>query len=89
MKSLIEYTELTNQLNSLTSNWDKKQGLDASFFAIVVNDWRLAKRIGAKKDCSYGWIFYSTSTNSDASGLSKKLYELIQGFELRIIERQL
>jgi hypothetical protein len=89
MKSLIEYKELTNQLNSLTSNWDNKQGLDASFFAIVVNDWRLAKSIGAKKDCSYGWIFYSTSTNSDASGLAKKMSELIQGFSLEIIERQL
>jgi hypothetical protein len=89
MKSLIEYKELTNQLDSLTNNWENKQGLDASFFAIVVNDWRLEKSIGAKKDCSYGWIFYSTSTNSDASGLSKKLYELIQGFQLGIVERQL
>jgi hypothetical protein len=89
MKSLIEYKELTNQLNSLTNNWDKNQGLDASFFAIIVKDWRLAKSIGAKKDSYYGWIFYSTSTNSDSNGLSKKLNELISGFELRIIERQL
>ena len=89
MKSLIEYKELTNQLNLLTNSWDKNQGLDASLFAIIVNNWRLAKSIGAKKDSYYGWIFYSTSTNSDSNGLSNKLNELILGFDLRIIERQL
>ncbi len=89
MKTLNDYKELLNKLDLLTNNWDKNQGLDASFFAIIVKDWRLAKSIGAKKDSYYGWIFYSTSTNSDSNGLSNKLNELILGFELRIIERQL
>ena len=89
MKSLIEYKELTNKLNLLENNWDINQGLDASFFALIVNDWRLAKGIGAKKDSYYGWIFYSTSMNSDSNGFSNKLNELISGFDLRIIERQL
>lgn len=89
MKSLIEYKELTNKLNDLKNNWNESQGLDASFFAIVVKNWRLAKSIGAKKDGYYGWIFYSTSTNSNSSLFSDKLNEIITGFELKIIERQL
>jgi hypothetical protein len=51
--------------------------------------WREAKKMGFKKDSYRGWIFYSTSTNSNGYDLFEKLEDACKGFNLRVSERQL
>ena len=51
--------------------------------------WREAKKMGLKKDFYYGWMLYSTSTNSSGYELFEKMKEACKGFSLRVSERQL
>lgn len=72
------------------------QYLDANWVCVkyVGKDWRFAKKIGCKKDYYYGWIFYSTSTNSAGTALCDKIINAVQRLSLSrehfvVRERQL
>ena len=86
------YKELKSKLDSLSKNWDKQQGLDAAYInvSMVGKNWRKKKAVGCKKDYYWGWIFFSTSTNSDGDGLYEKIKELCSPYkDLFVNQRQL
>lgn len=85
------YKELKSKLENLSKNWDKQQGLDASYINVKMlgKDWRKKKSLGCKKDYYWGWIFFSTSTNSDGYGLYQKIKELCSPYkDLLVTEKQ-
>ena len=46
MKQEQDYQVLKNKLRTLSSNWDKQQGLDPSFIQVIMyGDWRKKKKI--------------------------------------------
>jgi len=88
---MTDYQTLRNDLEKLSSNWDKQQGLDASYIEVKMlgKDWRKKKKVGCKKSYD-GWIFFSTSTNSAGYDLYQEIRKLTANFkDLRVIERQL
>ena len=92
MENLENYKELKNKLEALSSNWDKQQGLSASYINVAMygKNWRKKKAVGCKKDYYYGWIFFSTSTNSDGYGLYEEIKKLCAPYkDLLVTERQL
>ena len=90
MKQLQDYQELRTKLNTLSSNWDKQQGLDPSFIQVMMyGDWRRKKKVGCEKGYD-GWTFFSTSTNSAGYELYEEIKKLVSEFkDLRVYERQL
>ena len=91
-QDLENYRQLRSKLSSLSENWDKQQGLGATYInvSMVGKDWRKKKAVGCKKDFYYGWIFFSTSTNSDGYGLYEQIKKLCEPYkDLSVIERQL
>ncbi len=85
-----EYQTLRNDLEKLSSDWDKSQGLDATFIQVIFRgDWRKAKKVGCKKGYN-GWSFFSTSTNSAGYDLYEEIKKLTADFDnLMVTERQL
>ena len=90
MKQEQDYQVLKNKLQTLSSNWDKQQGLDPSFIQVIMyGDWRKKKKVGCKKGYD-GWTFFSTSTNSAGYELYEEIGKLISDFKnLRVYERQI
>ena len=85
-----KYLTLRNKLEKLSSDWDKGQGLDASFIQVkMYGDWRKKKKVGCKKGYN-GWTFFSTSTNSNGYDLYEEIKKLTDNFDdLTVTERQL
>jgi hypothetical protein len=76
----MTYSELTTKATEIKANHEATaKGLDALWMCIRFNskDWRQAKKAGAKKDSYYGWILYSTSTNSKGYELKEALSKLV------------
>jgi len=90
MKQEQDYQVLKNKLQTLSSNWDKQQGLDPSFIKVMMyGDWRKKKKVGCEKGYD-GWTFFSTSTNSAGYELYEEIEKLISDFKnLRVYERQI
>ena len=92
-KTIQDYQDLRIELDSIKANHDAQgnTALDATYISIVASGmgWREAKKMGFKKDFYYGWMFYSTSTNSSGYELFEKMKEACKGFSLRVSERQL
>ena len=90
MKQEQDYQVLKNKLRTLSSNWDKQQGLDPSFIQVIMyGDWRKKKKVGCEKGYD-GWTFFSTSTNSAGYELYEEIKKLISDFKnLRVYERQI
>lgn len=92
-KTIQDYKDLQVKLDGIKANHKAKgnTGLDATYISIVASGmgWREAKKMGFKKDSYRGWIFYSTSTNSNGYDLFEKLEDACKGFKLRVSERQL
>lgn len=85
-----DYKTLRNDLEKLSSDWDKGQGLDPSFIQVIFKgDWRKAKKVGCKKEYN-GWNFFSTSTNSAGYNLYEEIKNMTSDFkDLTVIEKQL
>ena len=92
-KTFQDYQDLKVELDSIKANHKAQgnTGLDATYISIVASgmNWREAKKMGLKKDFYYGWMLYSTSTNSNGYELFEKMKEACKGFSLRVSERQL
>ena len=85
-----EYLKLRSDLENLSSNWDKQQGLDPSYIEVkMLGDWRKKKKVGCEKSYN-GWIFFSTSTNSAGYDLYTEIKKLTADFkDLIVTEIQL
>lgn len=90
MKTVQDYQELRNELVKIRVE-HKEEGLDPNFISVRASgmNWREAKKIGMKKDYYYGWVFYSTATNSSGYDLYEKIKQACEGFKLSVVERQL
>jgi hypothetical protein len=90
MKTLQDYQNLKKELEEIRAN-HKEEHLEAAYVCVkgVGLNWRECKKIGMKKSPYYGWIFYSTSTNSNGYDLYEKINKACEGFNLSVIERQL
>jgi hypothetical protein len=90
MKTLKDYQDLKNKLENIRAE-HKQDGLDPNFISVRASgmNWREAKKIGMKKDYYYGWVFYSTSTNSNGYDLYIKIKNACKDFNLSVIEKQL
>jgi hypothetical protein len=90
MKTITDYQNLKTELETIKVN-HKEKGLDPCFISVSASgmNWREAKKIGMKKDYYYGWVFYSTSTNSNGYDLYEKIKQACKGFSLYVSERQL
>ena len=90
MKTLKDYQELENKLEEIKAN-HKEENLDPVSICVrgSGSNWREYKKMGMKKDSYYGWIFYSTSTNSNGYDLYEKIKEACNGFNLYVSENQL
>ena len=87
---------ITSELNNLKDNWDTNlnntpKQLDANWVGVsVVGDWRLAKKLGAKKDYSYGWLLWSASTNDNGTNFKNEVSKICKSIpNLRVREYQL
>jgi len=90
MKTIEDYQNLKNELEKIRVE-HKEQYLDASFIQVSASgmNWREAKKIGMKKDYYCGWLFYTTSTNSNGNDLYEKIKNICKGFNLSVRETQL
>lgn len=90
MKTLQDYQNLKKELEKIRTN-HKEESLEAAFICVRSSglNWRECKKIGMKKDSYYGWVFYSTSTNSNAYNLYERIKKACEGFNLFVSERQL
>lgn len=90
MKTLQDYQELRNELVKIRVE-HKEEGLDPNFILVRASgmNWREAKKMGMEKDYYYGWVFYSTSTNSNGYDLYRKIKNACKDFNLSVIEKQL
>ena len=92
-KTIQDYQDLRTELDSIKAEHKAQgnTGLDATYISIVASGmgWREAKKMGFKKDFYYGWMFYSTSTNSNGYELFEKMRLACDGFNLKVTERQL
>jgi len=92
-KTSKDYQDLLIKLISIKTLHDAKgnKGLDATFISVVADGmgWREAKKMGFRKDYYYGWILYSTSTNSNGYNLYENIKLACEGFNVRVSERQL
>ncbi|MCP4801410.1 MAG: hypothetical protein GY891_00980 [Bacteroidetes bacterium] len=90
MKTLGDYQELENKLEEIKTN-HKEESFDPVWICVRGNgsNWREYKKMGMKKDSYYGWIFYSTSTNSNGYDLYEKIKEVCSGFNLYVSAIQL
>ena len=90
MKTIEDYKNLKAKIETIKDN-HKEEYLDASFICVRANgiNWREAKKIGMEKDYSYGWVFYSTSTNSNGNELYNKIKQECKGFNLYVTQTQL
>lgn len=63
LKELQERLETLNQTHKDTR---EGMGLDAGFIQVCVPscEWRIAKKMGLKKDYTYGYVLFNASTNS-------------------------
>jgi hypothetical protein len=88
MKTLQDYQNLKTELETIKAN-HKETYLDASWICVrpINMNWREAKKIGCKKDYYWGWIFYSTSTNSNGNELYNKIKEACKDFDMYVNER--
>ena len=75
--------ETLNNIVAEHSNNNDNHYLDSCWIGVMYygKDWRFAKRIGCKKDSYYGWLFYSTSSNSAGTKLADKMSDAIAGLE--------
>jgi len=88
-----EYIELKQQLEALKQGWDNNPNnnkrLGASSILVTIkDDWRKAKSLGCKKDGYWGWVLFSTSTNSDGYSLYEEIKKLTKDFgDIKAYER--
>ena len=89
MKTIQDYQNLKNRLQTIKDNHEEKY-LDPNFIKISGSGlgWREYKKLGMIKSYE-GWVFYSTSTNSNGYDLYEKLKKECEGFNLYVSERQL
>jgi hypothetical protein len=90
MKTLQDYQNLKKELEEIRTN-HKGESLDPSFICVrnIGLNWRECKKIGMEKSAYYGWIFYSTSTNSNGYDLFQRIEKACEGFNLFVSDRQL
>ena len=77
---------LLTELQNIRKN-HKESYLDALWICVKKPSdmtWREAKKIGMKKDSYYGWIFYSTSTNSNGYELLEKIKIACTPYNMRV-----
>ena len=73
------YDNLKQEFDAITDRYEKERGgLDSVWIAVKFprSQWRLAKSVGAKKDCYYGWILWSSSVQSMGSNCSVEIQAL-------------
>lgn len=78
--------DLKLELDSIVEN-HKGTYLDALWIGVMKPSsmgWREAKKLGMKKDSYYGWMFYSTSTNSNGYDLLEKIQKVCSPYDMRI-----
>jgi len=79
-------TNLLTELQNIKKN-HKESYLDALWIGVMkpsTMGWREAKKLGMKKDSYYGWIFYSTSTNSNGYDLLEKIKIACAPYNMRV-----
>jgi len=79
-------TNLLTELQNITEN-HKETYLDALWIGVRKPHnmgWREAKKLGMKKDSYYGWMFYSTSTNSNGYDLLEKIERACKPYNMSI-----
>ena len=88
--TLKKYLDLKDQLNEIVDNHVESH-LDPVWICVKASgiDWRKAKSLGMKKDYSHGWVFYTTSTNSNGYELFEKIQNVCKDFSLRVTLRSL
>jgi len=83
--------DLQNDLQMLSKDWDTSHNqLDSNWVGVTISNkhWRVAKKLGAKKDAYYGWFLFSKSVNSNGSDFACKVWEICQKHQLPTIVRE-
>ena len=85
---------LKTELTALASDWSETHNeLDAACVIVVMPSkmWRVAKKLGCRKDPYYGWILFSKSTNSNGSDFCCEVSSMCyaSGAPVFVHERQL
>ena len=84
-------TNLLTELKAITEN-HKETYLDALWIGVMKPSnmgWREAKKLGMIKDSYYGWMFYSTSTNSNGYDLLEKIKIACSPYNMRVLNYEL
>ncbi len=89
--SQSDYDKLKKELEVISENHTGND-LDALFICVSKPrnmGWVQAKKLGMKKDAYYGWMFYTTSTNSNGYKLLDKLGKACEPYNMRVMSYQL
>ena len=92
-----KYQELKTELQTFQDKWRKGEHknyarvLDANWIGITIPNWRLAKKVGAKKDGYYGWMLWSGSTQDSGTRFADEVREICNKYDVDLgkSERQL
>lgn len=91
-----DINECLIRLNELKENWDKNENnyhqLDANWVCVKFPKsvgWRTAKKMGGKKEHSYGWLLWSASTQDNGSNFAVEVFKIASDYGLLTRERQL
>jgi len=84
----MNFEKLKKQLELIKINHTEK-GLDPVWICVrSLENWRIAKKIGCKKGY-HGWVFYSTSTNSNGYSLYEKIQKACEGYNMSVTYKDL
>ncbi len=87
--------ELKDKLNLIVTNHNLTNtvlngSLDAVWICVKsLENWRTAKQMGCKKDYHHGWIFFSTSTNTNGYNLYEEIKEACKDKNVLVTYRDL
>lgn len=91
---LENYKKLKVELESLAASWRKGEHenyarvLDANWIGITIPNWRVAKKVGAKKDSYYGWILWSGSTQDNGGQFANEVVSICSKYKLDLGKRE-
>ena len=86
MENYIENLKaLKLELETLANDWDKNHNtLDANWVGVRMSSkkWRMAKKLGLKKDGYYGYLLLSKSVNSCGSDFAHEVSQICSKYDV-------
>lgn len=83
-KTIEVLEELQSELNTLASDWEETHNAqDANWVGVKLPNkmWRIAKKLGLRKDGYYGYLLFSKSVNSCGSDFAYEIQQICAKYD--------